>query len=172
MQPSMKTDRLVGLLCGLVATLALANTTLADDEWGGWDEVPDDLLEMTDEASMAELSERLDRLVQGSGPETAMTAMPEDVLDRWLDLLSTPRGEMGVVPLERVMQGRPDNPGRSPWDDIERGDGPPGPPANRPGGGPDGAPGQGSGSSGNNPGQGSGPPSDAGKPDDPGNPNN
>ena len=112
---------LAGILFFSLAWLAVAEE--AADEWGAWNQLPDDMLEMTDETSGLPLSQRLDQLAREEQWERVESVLPEQALSRWLGQWS-PHGAAGhpmpAQSLDELFQQLP-----APVT-------PPGPPDNRP----------------------------------------
>lgn len=134
-------------LCAILVTGALsAGVAASEQDWQGWDALPDNLLEESGTADEAELLLRLEQLRSGEVPAAsdAVQRVPEHVLERWLNHLGGPHGR-DLQSLDDFLQERPGQSGLPEWAPA---DGSPaerpgatgggGPPADRPGGGPPG----------------------------------
>lgn len=77
---------LLGVVLALVANTVWAADDL--DEWGGWNALPDEFLELTDSRNAAELSARLDQLIRESGG----TTQSDVILEAWLRQLTQQEG--------------------------------------------------------------------------------
>lgn len=77
-----------GLLAALVILLIGGiEPAMADDDWGEWDDLPDNLLESQhDVRSLDDLSQQLDRLIAERAGASGTTQ--ERLLERWLNQLA------------------------------------------------------------------------------------
>lgn len=106
------------LLLALTVTLLTGAAGAGEpEEWEGWDALPDQFLELTDQHNAAELSARLDRLIRESGS----TEQAELILEAWLRQLNQQEGgasldslledwEAAVPPQETASGGTSDLP--------------------------------------------------------------
>lgn len=73
---------LIAIILYGVAWAAVAEDSV--DQWGGWDTLPDDLLEFDAEDQSMPLSNRLDQLARDGQMDELEALLPDHVLDRWM----------------------------------------------------------------------------------------
>lgn len=91
-------------LFGFLTVLAgWANAEDSAESWDGWDELPEDVLELSGEDSVTALSERLDSLIQqGNAPAGEL----DRLLEAWLRQ-ATMAGGAQAVPLQSLIDQEP-----------------------------------------------------------------
>jgi hypothetical protein len=89
------------VLEALVLMLLLGlGPVLADDDWGEWDDLPDNLLEsQNDVRSLEDLSQQLDQLIADRAGASGTTQ--ERLLERWLSQLAP--GERESLSLDTLL---------------------------------------------------------------------
>lgn len=111
---------LLGLVWFGLASLAVADEP--PDEWGAWNELPDDLLELSADDPGLSLSQRLDQLTRDGQQDALEALLPEQALDRWLGQWSRhggPDGPQSPQSLDELFQQLP-APARQPGPPINR----------------------------------------------------
>lgn len=84
----------------LVMTLLSLGPALAEDDWGEWDDLPDNLLEsQNDVRSLEDLSQQLDQLIADRAGASGNTQ--ERLLERWLSQLAP--GERESLSLDTLL---------------------------------------------------------------------
>lgn len=88
----------------LTLLVFIPHTALLADDWGGWNELPDNLLQEDDEfESLSELSKHLDSLLEQG--QYGDIELPEELLNEWLTSLGD-SDDSSIRNLEKLLEER------------------------------------------------------------------